>query len=157
VKAVKIIHGKSFGKVVLLLYLLPYNVSWAISPEIQPLRNVPINGFVLPVFNRAGQKIWEAYGRSAIMVEDDLLHVKNMKLRCFTEEEEPQEAFFAISDAASVVPRTNSLSGNFEIKIFGQNFYASAHTWEFSGNGKKIIAKDHVKVFLDCNLEECSP
>ncbi|MDR0742240.1 MAG: hypothetical protein LBE98_02130 [Puniceicoccales bacterium] len=125
--------------------------------ESQSLWNVPINGFVLPIFNMAGQTIWEVRGHSAIMVEDNLLCIKNMKLRCFTEEENPQEIFFAISNTAFVVPQTNSVSGNFEIKIFGQNFYASAHTWEFSGNEKKIIAKNRVKVFLDCNLEGCSP
>jgi hypothetical protein len=155
---VKIIPSESLGKVVILLCLLPYNVRClGTTSELQPLRNVPINGFILPVFNGEGQKVWEARGSSATMIEDNLLRVKKMKLRCFTDEENPQEAFFAISDIAFVVPQTNSISGNFEIKIFGQNFYASAHTWEFSGNEKKIIAKDHVKVFLDFNLEECSP
>ncbi|MDR1457228.1 MAG: hypothetical protein LBI47_00010 [Puniceicoccales bacterium] len=154
----KIIPSESLGKVVILLCLLPYNVRClGTTSELQPLRNVPINGFILPVFNGEGQKVWEARGSSATMIEDNLLRVKKMKLRCFTDEENPQEAFFAISDIAFVVPQTNSISGNFEIKIFGQNFYASAHTWEFSGNEKKIIAKDHVKVFLDFNLEECSP
>jgi hypothetical protein len=124
-----------------------------IALESQPLQNIPLHDFILPVFNMAGQAIWEARGRSAVMVEHNLLHVKNMKLRCFTEEENPQEAFFAISDTVFVVPQTSSIRGNFEIKIFGQNFYASAHTWEFLGNEKKIIAKDHVKVFLDCKLE----
>ncbi|MDR2432728.1 MAG: hypothetical protein LBD34_03165 [Puniceicoccales bacterium] len=154
----KIIRNKSWGKVVLLLCLLSCGTRClATASGSQPLQNIPINGFILPVFNGEGQEIWEARGSSATMIEDNLLHVKNMKLRCFTEEEPPQEAFFAISDMAFVVPQTNSISENFEIKIFGQNFYASARTWEFSGNEKKIIAKDHVKVFLDCNLEECSP
>lgn len=154
----KIIRDKSLGKVAVLLCLLPCNVSYlATASELHPLRNIPINGFVLPIFNGEGQKIWEASGSSATMIEDNLLHVKNMKLRCFTEEENPREVFFATSDAAFVVPQTNSISGNLKIKIFGQNFYASAHSWEFLGNEKKIIAKDHIKVFLDFNLEECSP
>jgi hypothetical protein len=125
--------------------------------ESQSLLNVPINDFILPIFNRTGQKIWEIHGHSATMIEDNLLHITNVKLRCFTEEENPQESFFAISDTAFVVPRANSISGNSEIKIFGQNFYASAHAWEFLDNEKKIIAKEHVKVFLDCSLEESSP
>jgi hypothetical protein len=155
---VKIIRSESLGRAILLLYLFSFGTNCLVANlESQALRNVPINDFILPVFNGEGQKIWETRGHSATMIEDNLLCVKNMKLHCFTEEENPQEAFFAISDTAFVVPQTNSISGNFEIKIFGQNFYASAHTWEFSGNGKKIIAKDHVKVFLDCNLEECSP
>ncbi|MDR2776707.1 MAG: hypothetical protein LBB17_01515 [Puniceicoccales bacterium] len=153
----KITHGKSLRKAAFLLCLLLYKMNLAIAFESQPLQNIPINGFVLPIFNVAGQKVWEARGHSAVIVKDNLLYVKNMKLRCFTEEDNPQEAFFAISDAAFVVPQTKSISGNFKIKIFGQNFYASAHTWEFSGDGEKIIAKNHVKVFLDCNLEECSP
>jgi hypothetical protein len=102
-----------------------------------------------------GQKTWEICGHLAKIIEDNLLLAKSINLHCFTEEENSQEAFCVVSDSVFVVQKTNSVLGNSKIKIFGQNFYASAHTWEFLGNEKKIIAKDHVKVFLDCSLEEC--
>ncbi|MDR1890939.1 MAG: hypothetical protein LBQ23_02015 [Puniceicoccales bacterium] len=153
-KVVKIIRVMPFIKVVFLLFLC-HASCLATVQESQLLLNIPINDFILPVFNTVGQKIWEVHGHSAMMIEDGLLCVKNFNLHCFTEEENPQESFLAVSDMAFVAPKTNLVSGNSKIKIFGQNFYASANIWEFLGDEKKIIAKDHVKVFLDCDLEEC--
>jgi hypothetical protein len=118
------------------------------------LLNIPMNNFVLPVFDENGKKMWEAHGSSATLEENDLLIVNDVRLSCFAGADTLREAFFATSDSASIRPAIHRAFGNSKIKIFGANFCASADNWEFFGDSKKIIARDNVRVLLEENMAE---
>ncbi|MDR2737438.1 MAG: hypothetical protein LBB18_00650 [Puniceicoccales bacterium] len=134
---------------------LPISTAFAkADPRI--LQDVPVSDFVLPVFDDGGHKMWEACGTSATMRPDNSLLVTDVCLNCFTDDAIPTEAFFATSDAATIVLSRHAAYGNSKIKVFGENFCASADVWEFFGDSKKIVARNNVRVMLNGDITEAS-
>ncbi|MDR1432774.1 MAG: hypothetical protein LBI61_00310 [Puniceicoccales bacterium] len=122
------------------------------------LLNTPISEFTLPVFEGNGNKVWEICGTSATMVGRDLFSLLDAKLHCFAGDfaggNASSEFFCATSEAATVDSSTHRASGECGIRIVGRNFDATADSWEFLGDSKKIIAKNNVVVFLYENVGE---
>jgi hypothetical protein len=116
--------------------------------------NAPIGNFVLPIFNEDGYKTWETYGTSAVLNNEGTFDINDVKLCCFTDQNDGTAAFVAVSEHAFLVPSSHMAHGDSKIMIVGKNFRASADTWKFFGSEKKIVAKNNVSVFLDCDVEE---
>ena len=117
----------------------------------QCLDNTPVYGFVLPVFDVAGVKLFEAYGKSATPSADGSCFVKDSKLVFFTGGEGSGKVC-AVSDFSTVYQNSHYAVGDSPLHIFGENFFAKGDTWEFFGDSKKIIAKGKVEVVLNGNL-----
>jgi hypothetical protein len=133
---------------VAVFFIFPISVAFA-KADAKILLNVPVDDFVMPIFDDDGHRMWEARGESAVLGTDESLHVTDMRLSCFTGSNGTTEAFFAVSDAATIIPGTHKALGESKIEIFGENFCASADAWEFFGDSKKIVAKNNVRVLLD--------
>ncbi|MDR1413511.1 MAG: hypothetical protein LBI56_01045 [Puniceicoccales bacterium] len=118
--------------------------------------NVPINGFMLPIFSDDGRRNWEIHGKTALVIGGNAYDVKGVELKCLSREDDYRESFRISSDSAIVMPHICRIAGQSEIKIFGPNFHGSADIWEFIGDDKKIIAKNNIKFFIEDDKTESS-
>ena len=140
-----------FGCVCMLIYIIVGVCCAHADVCPQCLDDIPIYGFVLPVFDVAGVKLFDAYGKSATPSADGSCFVKDAKLVFFTGDNGIGK-ICAVSDFSTVYQNSHYAVGDSPVHIFGENFFAKGDTWEFFGDSKKIIAKGNVEVVLNGNL-----
>ena len=116
--------------------------------------DAPIQNFKLPMFNRAGVKVWDLRGDEAKYLGQDQVDLFKMHLKIFQNDGSGAVRLDIESPHASVLVNEHVVSGPDSIHVVNPDFEISGRDYTVRGREQSVTVRSDVHVEFKTKLED---